>query len=76
MYSGTAGVYLIDTETKTKHLFQRLNEGCTFNFYNCIMSHSSIFQIEAESDLVVMELTKENIKSIAKIDIDLHDILE
>lgn len=51
--SGTVGIYIEDEEAGTKTLFCKLNEGSSFNLWNCLLSHYSIFRYETETDWVL-----------------------
>ena len=51
--SGTVGIYIEDFEAKTKTLFWKLKEGSSFNVWNCLLSHYSLFRYEAFTDWII-----------------------
>jgi len=65
IYSGVLWVYLIDSESKIP--FQYLSEGSSANFLNKYCSQW-IFQIEADSDAVIMEVEQLDFQEIMNKD--------
>lgn len=75
IYSGIVWVYVIDPDNKKRYPFQYLKEGSSFNFSSWIHEYSSLFEFSAESDSIIMEIHKDDIKEVANKDKFIYEVI-
>ena len=72
IFSGVLWVYVIDVSTNQRVPFQYLKHGAWLN----LLSNFSLFEIQADSNWVILEVTKQDFKILKDEDYDIHYRLE
>ena len=72
IFSGVLWAYVIDVSTNQRIPFQYLKHGACLN----LLSNYSLFEIQADSNWVILEVTKQDFEVLKDIDCDINFRLE